>query len=257
MQRRMKLEGKITAITGAASGIGRAMALAFVREGARVLVCDLDSAGGEETVALCRAAGGEAEFLPVNVTLVADTQCMVETAVARWGRLDILLANAGIGVAGRITDTSEADFDRVVAVNVKGAFLTAKAAVVQMLQQGGGKIVFTASVAGLVGVRERLAYTTSKGAVIGLMKAMAVDHARDNIRINAICPGTIETPWVARINQHLGDYETIRAQMNARQAIGRMGTPEEVAGAAVYICSPEADFMHGTCFVIDGGFTVQ
>lgn len=253
----MKLAGKVTAVTGGGSGIGRAMALAFVREGAPVLVCDLDAGGAEETVRLCQAEGGDAALMEMNVTRAEDAQRMVDTAVARWGRLDILLANAGIGVAGKITDTSEADFDKVMAVNVKGGFLTAKAAVPQMQKQGGGKIVFTASVAGLVGVRDRMAYTTSKGAVIGLMKALAVDHARDNIRINAICPGTVETPWVARINEHLGDYETIRTQMNARQAIGRMGTPDEIAGAAVYICSPQADFMHGSCFVIDGGFTVQ
>lgn len=253
----MKFAGKAVLVTGAGSGIGRAMVQAFAREGASVLVVDLNPAAGQESVDLVRAGGGTAAFFQADVTREDQVQAMIQACVDRFGSLDILCNNAGIGVAGRCHETAEADFDRIMAVNVRGAFLGCKYAIPVFLRQGGGIIVNTASVAGLVGVKDRAAYCASKAAVVGLTRSLAVDYARDNIRVNAICPGTVETPWVARINAHLGDYETIRQQMNARQLLGRMGTPEEIAAAAVYLASPEAGFVHGSCLIIDGGLTAM
>jgi NAD(P)-dependent dehydrogenase (short-subunit alcohol dehydrogenase family) len=253
----MRLSGKSVVITGAGSGIGRAMALAFAREGARLLLADVDREGGEESVRLAAGEGAQVRFVPVNVADAADVERMIRTALELYGRVDVLCNNAGIGVAATVMETSESDWDKVMAVNVKGVFLGCKFALPEMLKQGSGSIINTASVAGLVGLKERAVYAASKAAVIGLTRAMAVDHARDNIRINCICPGTIESPWVKRVNAAKGDYAVIREQMNARQPIGRMGTPEEVANLAVFLTTPEADFFHGAAVIMDGGLTAQ
>lgn len=250
----MKFQGTTVLVTGAGSGIGRAIALAFAREGAHVLAADIDPDAAAETA---RLAGPRTVPHQVDVSDSASVQAMIAACLDRFGRLDVLVNNAGIGIAARVTETSEADWDRIMAVNARGVFLGCKYAIPAMVRQGGGVILNMASVAGLVGVRDRAAYCAAKGAVIALTRAIAVDHARENIRVVAICPGTVETPWVARINAHLGDYETIRAQMNARQLLGRMGTPEEIAAACLYLASPEAAFVHGSCFVIDGGMTAQ
>jgi meso-butanediol dehydrogenase/(S,S)-butanediol dehydrogenase/diacetyl reductase len=253
----MRLSGKSVVITGAGSGIGQAMALAFAREGARLLLADVDREGGAQSLRLVETEGGVARFLPVNVTSAADVERMVSTAVEQYGRIDVLCNNAGIGLAATVAETSEQDWDQVMAVNVKGVFLGCKYAIPVMLRQGGGAIINTASVAGIVGVKERAVYSASKAAVVGLTKAMAVDHARDGIRINCLCPGTIESPWVKRVNAAKGDYAVIREQMNARQPIGRMGTPEEVAALAVFLATPEAAYFHGSAVVMDGGLTAQ
>lgn len=253
----MRLPGKSVVVTGGGSGIGRAMALAFAREGARVLIADVNREGGEESARLVAAEGGEARFQPVEVTVAPDVANMIDTAVRLFGRIDVLCNNAGIGLSATVTETSEQDWDRVMAVNVKGVFLGCKFAIPQMLRQGSGAIINTASVAGLVGLRERVVYAASKAAVIGLTRAIAVDHAKENIRVNCICPGTVESPWVKRVNAAKGDYAIIREQMNARQPIGRMGTPEEVANLAVFLATPEADFFHGSAVIMDGGLTAQ
>ncbi|MCL5045227.1 MAG: glucose 1-dehydrogenase [Actinobacteria bacterium] len=253
----MTFAGAAALITGAGSGIGQAIARAFAHAGASVLVADVEAAAGEETVRLIVAEGGRGVFRRVDVTEAQDVQTMIQDCIERFGRLDILCNNAGVGVAAKCHETREEDLDRILATNVRGTFLGCKYAISVFLDQGGGIIINTASVAGLVGVRDRAAYCASKAAIVGLTKSLAVDYARDNIRVNAICPGTVETPWVARINAHLGDYETIREQMNARQLLGRMGTPEEIAAAALYLASPEASFVHGSCFIIDGGLTAM
>lgn len=251
----LRFANQVVLITGAGSGIGRAMALAFAREGAAVWAADVNAQAARETAELAAASGETAVPWQADVSDAAEVQAMIAACVGRFGRLDVLCNNAGIGVAGRCHETDEADLDRILAVNVRGPFLGCKYAIPVFLRQGGGIIVNTSSVAGMVGVRERAAYCTSKAAVVGLTRSLAADYARDNIRVNAICPGTVETPWVARINAHLGDYAEVREQMNARQLIGRMGTPEEVAAAALYLAAPEAGFVHGSCLIIDGGLT--
>jgi meso-butanediol dehydrogenase/(S,S)-butanediol dehydrogenase/diacetyl reductase len=253
----MKFHDQVCVITGAGSGIGRCMAVAFGKEGADVVAVDLDEGAAAETVSLVEAAGGKAVAYSADVSSSEDVQALFHRVSERRGRVDILCNNAGIGTAAKVHATTEADWDRIFAVNARGTFLGCKYAVPIMLAQGGGCIINTASVAGLVGVRERAAYCASKAAIIGLTRAMAVDYARDNIRVNALCPGTTETPWVARINEHLGDYEVVKEQMNARQLLGRMGRPEEIAAAAVYLASSDAGFVHGSCFIIDGGMTAQ
>lgn len=253
----MLLQDMVALITGGGSGIGRAMALAFAREGAAVACADISAGAADETAQLVRSQGARALALQLDVTQAAAVSAALQRVLTEFGKLDILCNNAGIGVAGKVAETDESDWDRIMTVNVKGVFLGSKYAIPLFLAQGHGCIINTASVAGLVGVKDRAAYCASKGAVIALTKAMAVDHARDNIRINCIAPGTVETPWVKRINAHLGDYEQVREVMAARQPMGRMGTPEEVAEAAVYLASPRASFVHGSALVIDGGLTAQ
>lgn len=248
----MRLEGERTLVTGAGSGIGRAIALAFAREGARLVVADMDEKGGRETAEMVGGA-----YVRCNVSDTAQVEAMVKFAVQHLGGLDILVNNAGIGVAGKVHETTPADWDLQMTVNARGCYLGCHFAVPVMLEQGRGKIINIASVAGMVGVRDRAAYCASKGAIVGLTRAMAVDYATMGIRVNAICPGTVDSPWIGKILASNPDPVAARKTMEARQPIGRMGKPEEIAGAAVYLASPEADFMHGSCLVIDGGLTAQ
>ena len=250
------LKGKVALVTGAASGIGASIAVTFARAGARVFVADRDGEGGGATARNIRAAGLLGDFLPLDIT--SDARCEeVRSAVhTECGRLDVLVNNAGIGHVGTILQTTSADLDRIYAVNVRGMFNLTKSFLPAMIERRAGVIINMASIGGVVAVRDRLAYTTSKFAVVGFTKALALDHALDGIRANCICPGRVETPFVKARLKEYPDPEKAYREMASTQAIGRMAQPEEIAAAALYLASDEAAFVTGTDFIIDGGWSV-
>ena len=249
------LTDKIALVTGAGSGIGAAIAEAFAAAGARVFVTDRDEPTARATCDRIRQNGRAAAALTLDVRdEVQCTQC-ARDVLDQAERLDILVNNAGVGHVGTLVQTDGADLDRVMAVNVRGVFNVTKAFLPSMLARRSGNIINMASVGGVVGIRDRLAYCTSKFAVVGLTKSMALDHALDGVRINCICPGRVETPWVAARLREYPDPEKARREMTATQAVGRMGRPEEVAAAAVYLASDESSFITGTAFMIDGGWS--
>ena len=241
-------------ITGAGGGIGRATALAFARAGARLMLSDLVVAAGEETAAQVRALGAEAIFQRADVAQEDEVAALVAATVAAFGRLDCAFNNAGIEIeTGRITDCDVAVFDRIMAVNVKGVWLCLKHQLRQMEAQGGGAIVNTASVAGLNGAPRRAAYAGSKHAVLMLTRSTAAEFAKQNIRINAVCPGVIQTAMVQRwVDADPG----VPARMAALHPIGRIGQPEEVAAVVLWLCSAGASFVTGHAHTVDGGFTI-
>ncbi|HEV8713377.1 MAG TPA: SDR family oxidoreductase [Candidatus Binatia bacterium] len=249
------VDGKIALVTGAGSGIGRATALTFAREGAKVVVADVVVEGGEETVRLIKAAGGEALFVKADMAKATEVEAMVQKAVATYGRLDCAHNNAGIeGATGRTADYREEDWDRVISINLTGVWFCLKYEIAQMLKQGGGAIVNTASDAGLLGVPQMPAYVASKHGVVGLTKTAALEYAKSGIRVNAVCPGVIKTPMVDRITgQRAGRAE----RMAAAEPVGRMGKPEEIAEAVVWLCSEAASFVTGLPMPVDGGIIAQ
>lgn len=253
----MRLAGKVAVITGAGSGIGRATATLFAREGARVVVADMSEGGGRETVALIQAAGGEALFVKVDVTRAADVEAMVAAAVEQFGRLDILYNNAGIQIKGTATAMTEEAFDKVMAVNVKGVWLGCKYAIPQMERQGGGVIVNTASGAALIGTRENVAYCASKGAVLQLTRQIALDYAAAGIRVNAVAPGVVDTPLMAPVFEQMGNVAQAKEATGSRHPLGRLAQPEEIAKAVLFLASDESSFSTGSCLVVDGGYTAQ
>jgi NAD(P)-dependent dehydrogenase (short-subunit alcohol dehydrogenase family) len=243
------VEGKAGLVTGAASGIGRACALRFGAEGASVVVSDLESSreAGEETVRLIEEAGGVASFFPCDVSQSADCEALVSHVVETHGRLDFAHNNAGIGVHAPLAETSDEDFDRVIAVNLRGTFLGMKFQIRQMLRSGGGAIVNTSSNAGLRGVHLIGAYAASKHGILGLTKNGAIEYADDGIRVNAVCPGAIMTPLMS-------DQPPERQQeILAPQAMSRFGEPAEVAAAVVWLCSDDASFVTGVALPVDAG----
>ncbi len=249
------LEGKAALVTGASSGIGRATALVFAREGAKVVVADVVVAGGEETVRLIKTVGGEAVFVKADVSKAAEVEAMVNTAVAAYGRLDCAHNNAGIeGAMSTTTDYAEEDWDRVIRINLKGVWLCMKSEIAQMLKQGGGAGVNTASGAGLVGLANMSAYVASKHGVIGLTKTAALEYAKAGIRVNAVCPGVIQTPMVARVT---GRQPQLAEALVAAEPVGRVGQPEEIAEAVVWLCSEAASFVTGHAMAVDGGYVAQ
>lgn len=250
------LTGKIALVTGAASGIGEAIALVLARAGAFVYIADLDAAGGERVAEEIRNAGGKAEFLKLNVAENEDCLFAAETVRRAHKGLDILVNNAGIGHVGTLLETQAEDLDRLYEVNVRGMFNLTKAFIEGMIERRYGVIINTASIGGVVAIKERLAYCTTKFAVIGFTKCLALDHALQGIRANAICPGRVETPFVKKRISEYPDPQKAYREMAATQAVGRMGTPEEIAAAVLYLASDEAAFVTGTAFEIDGGFAV-
>jgi NAD(P)-dependent dehydrogenase (short-subunit alcohol dehydrogenase family) len=251
------LEGKVSLVTGAGSGIGRAICMVFARSGSRVLAADLNADTAAETAEMVRAAGGEAASHGVNVAESTHVRACVEECVGRFGRVDVLCNNAGIGSTQTVVDTPEEVWDDVFAVNAKGTFLCCKHAIPHMLRGGGGVIVNTASVAGLIGIRNRAAYCASKAAVISLTRSIAVDYVTAGIRCNCICPATVDSPWVDRLLATAPDPAAERSALEARQPMGRLGTPDEIAKAALYLASDDAAFITGSSLVIDGGWTAQ
>lgn len=247
--------GKVAIITGAGSGIGRASALAFAREGAKVVVADMVIEGGEETVSLIKQSGGEALFVKTDVSKATEVEALVQRAVAAYGRLDCAYNNAGIEGAGATTaEYPEEMWDRVLAINLTGVWLCLKYEIAQMLKQGGGAIVNTASTAGLVGYPRGSAYVASKHGVVGLTKTAALEYAKAGIRVNAVCPGAIDTPMMGRITDHRPQRA---ARMAAAEPVGRMGNPTEIAEAVVWLCSDAASFVTGHAMAVDGGMTAQ
>ena len=248
------LTAKTALVTGAGSGIGAAIARSFAAAGARVFVTDHDIAKARATVAGMPGDSRGAAAVKLDVTDEGDCAGCA-TQVLGEGGLDILVNCAGVGHVGTILQTDGADLDRLYAVNVRGVFNVSKAFVPAMLQRRSGSIINIASVGGVVGIRDRLAYCTSKFAVVGLTKSMALDHALAGVRVNCICPGRVETPFVAKRLAEYPDPEEARREMTASQAVGRMGRPEEIAAAALYLASDESAFVTGSALMIDGGWS--
>ena len=256
-----RLDSKIALITGAGSGIGREIARLFAAQGATVVIGDLNDEAAATVAVEIAGDGGEAFALHLDVSDPVSAEEAVQEIAARCDRLDILVNNAGIGLVGSLTETGPEDFARVMAVNVTGVYTCSHAAVGLMLAQKpkGGAIINIASIAGQVAVARRFAYGASKGAVISMTQSIAMDYVDQGIRCNCICPGTVETPFVDAYLQkyHAGEVEETRAQLHARQPLGRMGRPEEIAPLALYLASDEAAYVTGAQMVIDGGLTAR
>lgn len=247
------LEGKVALVTGGAMGIGKTTALVFAREGARVVVVDIVTEGGEETVQLIKEAGGDALFVKCDVTNAKDVEAMVIKAVDTYGRLDCAFNNAGIAIPGTTVECSEEDWDRVLSVNLKGVWLCMKYEISQMLTQGGGVIVNTSSVGGLVGTPGIAAYTASKHGVVGLTRTAALEHVTAGIRVNAVCPGSVPTPMLDPVVNH----PELKAMLESKHPMGRFATTEEIAEAVIWLCSDRASYVTGVAFPVDGAVTAQ
>ena len=258
MTARFALNGKVALVTGGASGIGAAISRAFAEQGASVVVADVNKSAGQ---AVAESLGTNAMFQRVDVTDRHSVESAVAAGVKRFGKLDVMVNNAGIGHVGSVQETEQADFDRLFAVNVTGVFNGSRVAVDQMLRQtpAGGVIINMASVAGQIGVPRRFAYCATKGAVIAMTKQLSVDYVKSGIRCNCICPGTVYSPFVEGYVErfHHDTREQTIAELHARQPIGRMGRPEEIADLAVYLASDAASFMTGSAVTLDGGWTAQ
>ena len=246
-----RLKDKVAVITGSGMGLGQAMALLFSREGAKIVVIDINAEAGEETVAAIRKEGGDAIFVRADVAIAADAERMIRTAVDSYGGVDVLVNNAGVQVEKSVPDTSEEEWDYVLDVNLKGTFLCSRAAIPQMRRQGGGSIICISSISGLVGQPNQASYNASKHGVIGLVRAMACDHAQEGIRVNAICPGSMNTPMAANIpEEHLAPYR--KANL-----FERFAEPIEVAYSALFLASDESSYVTGSVMTVDGGYTTK
>ena len=246
------LDGKVALVTGGSSGIGRATTLAFAREGAKVVVADIDVESGNETVRMVRETGGEATFVKADVSKAAEVKALITQTVQGYGRLDCAFNNAGIaGPTASTVDYTEVEWDQVIAINLTGVWLCMKYEIPQMLKQGGGAIVNTSSIFGLVGFWTYSAYNASKHSVAGLTKTAAIEYGRSGIRVNAVCPGVIHTPMV----DQAPDVDT--SWRESLHPMGRIGSPEEVAEAVVWLCSDAASFVTGHMMSVDGGYVAQ
>lgn len=251
----VEFDGKVAIVTGAASGIGKATAFAFSSRGSSVVVSDINEANGEAVVKEIVDGGGKASFIAADVSQADDVFNLIEHTISTYGGLDFAFNNAGTeGVMATTADCTEADWDRTLAVNLKGVWLCMRAEIPMMLKRGGGVIVNCSSVAGLVGFGQAGAYTASKHGVIGLTKAAALEYATSGIRINAVCPGVIDTPMITRA---VAGDEKMKAMFAAGEPMGRLGRPEEIAGAVVWLCSDSASFVTGSAIPVDGGWVTQ
>ena len=249
-----RVEGKVALVTGGASGIGRATALTFAREGAKLVVADMNADGGQQTVHMITENGGEATFVQVDVTSASAVEALISKTVETYGRLDCAHNNAGIwgGLRALTAEYPEDRWQQVIAVNLTGVWLCMKYEIPQMLSQGSGAIVNTASAAGLVGSRGISAYVASKHGVVGLTKTAALEYAQQGIRVNCVCPGMIQTPMTESALR-----DPARQAQIAARPMGRVGTPEEIAEAVVWLCSDAASFITGHAMTVDGGYVAQ
>lgn len=252
-----ELDCKVALITGAGSGIGQAIAVLFAREGAKVVVADISQKEGKETAAFIKKEGGEAMFVEADVSKSASVQMTVKKAVDRYEKLNLLVNNAGIECTGSVTVLAEEDWDRVISINLKGTFLCSKYSAPKMIQSGGGVIINIASVLGLIGSKGEAAYCASKGGIISLTRAMALDFAADRIRVNCICPGSVLTPTFKRVMKAVGSYEDSFARNLEKIPLRRVAEPEEIAQAALYMASEKSSYMTGSAMIIDGGWSMS
>lgn len=247
----MRLKGKVAIVTGGGSGIGEATALTFAKEGARVTVADVADSPGNNTVEQIRASGGDGIYVHADVTSASEIQSVVRETIDNYGRLDVLFNNAGIAMRLGVAELPEEDWDRCIAINLKGAYLGSKYAIPAMIANGGGSIINTASIYGIVGGLNRAAYVASKGGIVNLTRGMALDYANNNIRVNCICPGFTDTPLIRNFVETPTKYKALVDQ----HPMGRLAKPLDVAYGALYLASDESAFVTGIALPIDGGYT--
>ena len=253
----LKLAGKVAVVSGAGAGIGKAAACLYAKNGAKVVVAVRTLSKGEETVRLIKEAGGEAILVHTDVSKLTDLQKMIKTAVESYGRLDILFSNAGVPGPGGLDEVTEEGWDHTVAVNLRSCFFSAKYAVEEMRKTGGGAIVFDSSIAGKVGSPMSPVYSATKGGIVTLTKSLALLLAPDNIRVNCVCPGPIDTKFVRQAWDRAPDPDAARLCNVSGVALGRMGSPEEVANAVLFLSSDESSYVTGTAMAVDGGYLAR
>jgi NAD(P)-dependent dehydrogenase (short-subunit alcohol dehydrogenase family) len=253
----MRLAGKVAIITGAGAGIGRSTALLFAKEGAKVVVADCDPESGEKVVAQIREEGGAATFIHVDVSKAADAERMARETVEMYGSLNILVNNAGIYLQADAVAMTEEEWDRILDVNLKGVFLCSKYCIPEMIKSGGGSIVNIGSEAGIVGIKDQVAYNVSKSGVIGLTRSSAIDFAAHHIRVNCVCPGTTETPLVKAAVERAADPAAARRALEEVRPANRLGRPDEIAAGILYLASDDSPYATGSILSIDGGYTAQ
>lgn len=249
-----RLKGKCAIVTGGASGIGKAIVQMFVSEGAKVIVADIDFKSAKS---LCNDLNNQVKPFELNVTSEENFEALINFCEKEFEGLEIFVNNAGIGLASKLPDTFESDWQRVIDVNLKGTFLGMKYAIPLMKKSGGGSIINISSIAALVGLVDRAVYSASKGGIIAMSRAAAIDHINDNIRINCIAPGTVDTPWIERITQTYEDPAAAKKAMKDRQPHGRLVSPDEIASMAVYLASDESKSTIGSVMIVDGGMTAK
>ena len=253
----MRLRKKVAIITGAGSGIGRTTALLFSEEGAKVAIVEIDKEKGQDTANMIRGKGQEALFIPTGITDPSQVMSMVRKVIEAYGKINILVNNAGLYLRGDAISTNEKQWDKIMAVNLRAAFLCCKHCIPRMIESGGGVVINVSSEAGIVAIKNQVAYNTSKAGLISLTKSIALDFASQNIRANCVCPGTTETPLVASALAKQADPERARREVEKVRPANRLGKPEEIAYGILYLASDESSYATGAVLSIDGGYTAQ